>query len=407
MTAPTRTSGWSSLRHRDFAYFLTARVAGGFAVQIQTVSIGWLVYDITHDAFSLGLVGLSEFLPTFVLALFTGQVADRVDRRRILLCSYSIICLTALCMLLLAISGATQVWPIYCLLVIFGTARAFSNPAGQALLPNLVPAGEFPSAVAFNSSALQIATIAGPAAGGLLYGLGAIAAFSTTFACFLLAVVTVSFISPRPANNRREKVSWTSLVAGFSFIKSRPIVFGAISLDLFAVLLGGAVALMPIYASDILKVGPWGLGMLRSMPAVGAALMALYIAQRSLGGRTGWKMLGSVTVFGIATLGFAVSENLVLSLACLFLMGASDMISVVIRNTLVQIETPDAMRGRVSAVSSVFVGASNELGAFRAGSVAALVGTVPAAVIGGVGTVVVALLWAKLFPALRKADRLT
>ena len=401
-----QSNGWVAFRHRDFALYFTSRFASGLAIQMQNVAVGWLVYDLTGDPLALGLVGLAGFMPAICLALVTGHVADRFDRRAVLMVCYAVATLTGLGLFLHELLSSTAVWPIYLLTLIYGTSRAFANPAGQALLPTLVPPVDFRNAVAWNSSGWQTATIAGPALGGILYALSGTVVFGAAAATYALTALLVALIRPRSASAGREKPSWASLVAGILFIRSRPAILGAISLDLFAVLLGGATALLPIYAQDILLVGPLGLGVLRSMPAVGAVLMALLLAQRPLERHSGRRMLLAVAVFGIATIVFGLSSNLYLSLACLFVLGAADMISVYVRQTLVQLETPDAMRGRVAAVNAVFIGASNELGEFESGVVAALVGPVAAVVLGGVGTVAVAALWARWFPALRDRDRL-
>lgn len=402
-------SGWVAWRHRDFALYGTARFLSALAIQIQNVALGWRVYELTEDPLALGLIGLAAFLPALCLALVTGHVADRFDRRAVLILCYGVATMAAGGLLLHAWSGEQRVWPIYALTLLFGTGRAFANPAGQALVPNLVPPEHFPNAVAWNSSVWQTATIAGPALGGILYALGegGEVAFGAATACFALTVVLIVGIRHRRAQaGPREPVSWAVLVAGIAFIRSRPVILGAISLDLFAVLLGGATALLPIYARDILAVGPGGLGLLRSMPALGAVLMAVWLAHRPLRRKSGLRMFQAVAVFGLATIGFGLSTSLWLSLFCLFVLGAADMISVYIRQTLVQLDTPDAMRGRVAAVNAVFIGASNELGEFESGVLAALVGAVPAVVLGGVGTLTVAALWARWFPELLHRDRL-
>lgn len=391
---------------RDFCLYLAARFLSAVAIQMQNVAIGWLVYDLTRDPLALGLVGLASFLPAVALALMTGHTADRYDRRRILVACYVATLATAVGLLAIAVSGSDQVWLIYGLLLIFGVSRAFANPAGQALVPNLVPAEQLGNAIAWNSTAWQTATIAGPALGGLLYYFGATVAFGAAALCFLVCCILFALMDSRPQQAPGE-VTWSTLMAGIRFIRSRPAIFGAISLDLFAVLLGGATALLPVYARDILDVGPGGLGLLRSMPAVGALLVALWLAQRPLKSRSGLRMFQGVAVFGIATIGFGLATNLALACVCLFVLGAADMISVFIRSTLVQFDTPDAMRGRVAAVNSVFIGASNELGEFESGAVAALIGTVPAVVTGGIGTLVVCGLWMRWFPELRYRDRLT
>ena len=391
---------------RDFGLYLAARFLSALAIQMQNVAIGWLVYDLTRDPFALGLVGLASFLPAVALALVTGHTADRYDRRGILVACYLVTLGTSLGLLAIAVSGSGEVWRIYALLLLFGVSRAFANPAGQALVPNLVPPEQLANAIAWNSTAWQTATIAGPALGGLLYYFGAPVAFGAAALCFLVCCILFAMMHSRQQPAPGE-ISWETLVAGIRFIRSRPAIFGAISLDLFAVLLGGATALLPVYARDILDVGPGGLGLLRSMPAVGALLVALWLAQRPLQSRSGLRMFQGVAIFGVATIGFGLSTNLVLSCLCLFVLGAADMISVFIRSTLVQFDTPDAMRGRVAAVNSVFIGASNELGEFESGAVAAVIGTVPAVVIGGIGTLAVCGLWMRWFPELRYRDRLT
>ena len=391
---------------RDFGLYLAARFLSALAIQMQNVAIGWLVYDLTRDPFALGLVGLASFLPAVALALVTGHTADRYDRRGILVACYLVTLGTSLGLLAIAVSGSGEVWRIYALLLLFGVSRAFANPAGQALVPNLVPPEQLANAIAWNSTAWQTATIAGPALGGLLYYFGAPVAFGAAALCFLVCCILFAIMHSRQQPAPGE-ISWETLVAGIRFIRSRPAIFGAISLDLFAVLLGGATALLPVYARDILDVGPGGLGLLRSMPAVGALLVALWLAQRPLQSRSGLRMFQGVAIFGVATIGFGLSTNLVLSCLCLFVLGAADMISVFIRSTLVQFDTPDAMRGRVAAVNSVFIGASNELGEFESGAVAAAIGTVPAVVIGGIGTLAVCGLWVRWFPELRYRDRLT
>ncbi len=391
---------------RDFGLYLAARFLSALAIQMQNVAIGWLVYDLTRDPLALGLVGLASFLPAVALALVTGHTADRYDRRAILVVCYVVTLGTALGLLAIAVGGSGQVLLIYGLLLVFGISRAFANPAGQALVPNLVPPEQLGNAIAWNSTAWQTATIAGPALGGLLYYFGASVAFGAGALCFLACCLLFGLIRSRPQPPPGE-VSWETLLAGIRFIRSRPAIFGAISLDLFAVLLGGATALLPIYARDILDAGPGGLGLMRSMPAVGALLVALWLAQRPLQSRSGLRMFQGVALFGIATIGFGLSESLFLSCVFLFVLGAADMISVFVRSTLVQFDTPDAMRGRVAAVNSVFIGASNELGEFESGAMAAAIGTVPAVVVGGVGTLVVCGLWMRWFPELRYRDRLT
>jgi MFS family permease len=399
--------GWSAFRHRDFRLFCAARFAMTLAVQMQNVAVAWLVYDVSEDALALGLVGLASFLPTVSLVLVTGLIADRYDRRRILVLALAGMAVVALGLLAHVRAGVPSLWPIYLLVIGFGTARAFANPAGQAIVPSLVPIEEFGNAIAWNSTALQIGTIAGPALGGILYAVDPSAPFLAAALCFGAGSLLNAAVRPRRVAAAREPVTWPLLMAGLGFIRSRRVVLGAISLDLFAVLLGGATALMPIFARDVFQVGPWGLGLLRTMPAVGALTMAVYLAHSNLlSRRIGRRMLLAVAVFGLATVAFGLSQNFFLTLAALTVIGAADMVSVVIRQTLVQAETPDALRGRVSAVNTVFIGASNELGEFESGTLAWLVGAVPAAVIGGLSTVAIAALWSRWFPELRDRDKL-
>lgn len=404
MTAPL--PAWVAFRYRDFAFFCAARFISAVAIQIQSVGVGWLVYDITRSPLSLGLVGLAEFLPAVSLALLTGHVADQHDRRAILAVCYFITTLSSLGLLACAWFEIREVSWIYALILVFGVTRAFANPANQALLPNTVPREHLGNAIAWNSTAWQIATILGPAIGGVLYLIGDRVVFAAAAVAFAASLALYGAIHVRPAAPGRVDINWGRVLAGIHFIRSRPVVLGAISLDLFAVLLGGATALLPVYARDILVVGPWGLGLLRTMPAVGALVTALWLTYRPLTRRTGRRMFQAVAIFGVATIGFGVSRNLALSMGCLAILGAADMVSVFIRQTLVQIETPDEMRGRVSAVNSVFIGASNELGEFESGIVAAAIGTVASVVVGGIGTLLVAALWAWWFPALRERDRL-
>ncbi|MBK8176712.1 MAG: MFS transporter [Rhodospirillales bacterium] len=402
----SRRLGWVAFQHRDFSLYCLGRFLSAVALQMQNVAVGWLVYDITRDPLALGIVGLVAFLPAICLALVTGHVADRFDRRAVLLVCYALTIAAAAGLLAFAWHGLQAVWPIYLLTFVIGATRAFANPAGQALVPNLVPVEHFSNAIAWTSTAWQTATIAGPAIGGLLYALGGAVVFAISTTLFIVVFGLFAAIRYRSQTRAPEKTSWTTLVAGIRFIRQEPVILGAISLDLFAVLLGGATALLPIFAADILNIGPWGLGLLRSMPAVGASCTALFLAYRPLTRRTGRRMFEAVGVFGLATVCFGVSTSLVFSLACLLVLGAADMVSVFVRQTLVQIETPDAMRGRVSAVNTVFIGASNELGEFESGMLASLIGTVPTVVAGGIGTLLVAVLWARWFPALRRRDRL-
>lgn len=402
--APPR---WAVFGIGDFRLYGGARFLTGLAYQMQAVAVGWFVYDLTHSALALGLVGLASFLPAILSALITGHVADAYDRRIVAALAYATLAAADLGLLVAAETGTTALWPIYALVVVIGTGRAFANPSLQALLPTLVPRPLFGSAIAWNASLWQSASILGPALGGFLYALGPATVFGAAAASFACASLLIAGIRFRPAAvAERPPITWATLSAGLTYIRDHPVVLGAISLDLVAVLLGGATALLPIFAAEVLHVGPLGLGALRSMPAAGAVTMAIVLAYRPLQRHAGLRMLQAVAVFGLAILVFGLSTSLPLSMACLFVTGAADMISVYVRQTFVQGETPDAMRGRVSAVNTVFIGASNELGEFESGTLAALIGAVPAVVLGGVATILVAGLWGRLFPALRNRDRL-
>ena len=397
----------AAFRHPNFRRHFAARFASAMAAQIQTVAIGWQVYDLTHNPLDLGLVGLSQFLPAILLSLVTGHVADRFERRRTLLICYGGQMICALLLLALSARGLTSPWPIYGVLVLLGVVRAFIGPSMQALLPLLVPAAEFPNAVAWASSSFQVATICGPAAGGLLFAVGAPVAYGVCAGLGGLALTALWGIDRGLGTQAAQTGSRVdALLGGVRYVTARPVILGAISLDLFAVLLGGATALLPVYARDILHTGPWGLGMLRSAPAVGAFLTGVAIAHVPPRRAVGIRMFLCVALFGVATVVFGLSTSFPLSLAALMVLGASDMVSVFVRQNLVQLSTPDHMRGRVAAVNSVFIGASNELGEFESGLTAAWFGAVPAVVIGGLGTLAVVATWAWLFPALRRVDSL-
>ena len=396
----------SILAHRPVALFLSGRVLATTGFQMQSVAIGWQVYELTDSAFDLGLVGLAQFLPMLMLALVTGHAADRYDRRKIVILCQIVKLLTAGTLALGSLYGGLPRAAIFAVLFVFGAARAFEMPALQALLPGIVPEAMLSRAIAGSASSNQAATIGGPALGGLLYAASPALAYAACGAAFLLSALCMGRIRAGRATREREPVSLNSLFAGIRFIRGDPVTLGAISLDLFAVLLGGATALLPIYAKDILHVGPSGLGMLRTAPALGALAMSLFLARYPLQRQVGRTMLAAVALFGGATIVFALSSSFSLSLASLALLGASDMVSVVIRSSLVQLQTPDAMRGRVGAVNSVFIGSSNQLGEFESGLTAAWFGVVPSVVIGGVGTLVVVLLWIRFFPGLARTDRL-
>ena len=385
--------------------FLSARLATSVAVQMQTVAVGWQVYEITRDPLDLGLIGLSQFLPFVVLVLPAGHFADRHVRQKLLSACYALELVCALLLLAFALSGLTVVWPVFAVMVLFGIARAFAMPTGQALLPNVVPPALFSRAVAVNSTTWQLSTIVGPAIGGIVYLLGAPVVYGTVAALLTLAVILMLGVNAPAPRRASGSVGFDSLLEGLRFVFRRRTILGAISLDLFAVLFGGATALLPAYASDILKVGPDGLGLLRAAPGVGAAAIALLLAWKPLTRRVGPAMLWGVALFGAATIVFGLSDTFLVSLAALAILGAADMVSVYIRHLLVQLETPDEIRGRVSAVSAVFIGASNELGEFESGVTAAWWGLRPAVVVGGVASVAIAGLWARWFPELRGMDR--
>lgn len=397
---------WAALSHRGFRLFWASRFLTTFATQVVSVAVGWQVYALTRDPLDLGLVGLVQFLPALLLVLVTGAVSDRYNRRVIVAICQVAEGLCAAALFVLTLSGAITVWQIFALLVLFGIARAFMNPATSSLLPNLVPTEDLAGAIALGSSSWQVATIVGPVAGGLLYGISAELAYGVSLTLFLVAGVLIALV-PRPAQKTlAERPTWDTVIAGFRYVWHEKVVLGAISLDLFAVLLGGAVALLPAFAHDVLDVGPVGLGLLRSASGIGALVVAVYLAFRPVRDHAGVIMFVSVALYGAFIIVFGVSSLVWLSIAALALAGAADMVSVFIRETLLQLWTPDAVRGRVNAVNMVFVGASNELGEFRAGTVAALIGLVPAVVLGGVGTLAVAGIWAYGFPALRRARHL-
>jgi MFS family permease len=402
---PSRDS-WGAFRHRGFSLFWVSRVLAQFSTQVLSVSVGWQVYDLTRDPFDLGLVGLVQFAPALLLVLVTGAVSDRFNRRMIVAVCTLVEGGCALALLALTLSGVIHAGAIFAVLVVFGTARAFMNPAASSLIPNLVPTTVLASAIALSTASWQIATIVGPVAGGLLYGVAPEVAYGTGLVLFLCSAVLVALVPKPPQKTLNERTSWETVVAGFRFVWREKVVFGAISLDLFAVLLGGAVALLPAYARDILEVGPWGLGVLRSATGVGAMAVAAWLAVKPVRDHAGIIMFVCVALFGVFNIVFGLSTAVWLSVVALALAGAADMVSVYVRETMIQLWTPDAVRGRVNAVNMVFVGASNELGEFRAGTVAALIGVVPAVVLGGIGTLAVAGLWAWWFPGIRKTRRL-
>jgi MFS family permease len=377
-------------------------------VLVQSVAVGWQVYALTQSPLALGIVGLVEFVPMFLLALPAGELADRFDPRRLIMLASLLETLASALLLLFVLIHQTSVRPLYAVILLYGIARGFSGPATRSLLPFLVPPQRLPRSLALGSSITQLAIIAGPALGGFAYALGPAVAYGGALIASLASAVGMLFLGGRRLTadaavlaTRLERVR-----EGIRFVRSRPVVYGAISLDLFAVLLGGAVSLLPIYARDILHVGPTGLGLLRSAPAFGAALTALCLTRRPVERKVGRTMFAAVAVFGVGTVVFGVSRDFGLSLGALAITGAADQISVYIRSALVQFATPDAMRGRVSAVSTLFISASNELGGFESGVTAALLGTVPAVVVGGIGTLAVVAIWMRAFPPLRTVDRM-
>lgn len=397
-----------SLRQsRAFLLYQAARLFMVIAIQAMAVVIGWQVYERTHDPLALGMVGLAQFLPLLFASPIAGEVVDRVDRRGVLAACHFVILGVALGLAWASEHPEAGATPIFALLVVFGVARGFSGPAGQALLPALVPKGELARGIAWGSTTFQIGVIVGPAVGGIVFAATSGTVVYVMAACLeALAVALLLGIRYRPEPLDRTARGFRSLLAGVRFVRERRVLLGAISLDLFAVLLGGATALLPIYARDILHVGEWGLGLLRSAPALGAGVVAIGLAFRPLERRAGAITLGCVALYGVATIVFGLSTSFPLSVLALAILGAADMVSVVLRQTIVQLETPPEMRGRVAAVNMIFIGASNELGELESGVTAAWLGTVRAVVLGGVGAVLVPALWARLFPELRRVDRM-
>ncbi|OWV90849.1 MFS transporter [Rhizobium sp. R72] len=397
---------FAAFRHPSYTRFFFARFLLSFSQQIVSVAVGWQMYDQTGSAIYLGLIGLVQFLPSLVLILVTGSVADRHNRRVIAAICSLVSALCTLALLLMTITGTFSPLPVFAVLLVFGIERAFMSPAVQSLAPNLVPPQDLSNAIAWNSSSWQLAAITGPVLGGLLYGVSPHAAYTVAVVFAALGAALLYMIPKPPQKTTGEAKSWDMILGGFRFIRVEKVVLGAISLDLFAVLLGGATALMPIFARDILTLGPWGLGLLRSAPGVGAIAMAIFLAAYPLKHSAGIAMFIGVALFGIGTIVFGFSTSTELSIAALAIMGAADMISVYVRESLIALWTPDELRGRVNAVNMVFVGASNELGEFRAGTMASIFGAVPAVVIGGIGTLAVAAIWATSFPKLRRIDTL-
>jgi MFS family permease len=404
-----RLASLAVLRHAQFARFAVCRFLTTLSWQMLAVAVGWHVYALTHDPLALGLVGLSEFLPFLLLVMVGGHVADHADRRDVLVIAWSIEALCIGALLWLTLAGGQAVWPIYLVIVAFGSTRAFYAPAMQALVPTLVPREEFPRAVALNSTLFQVASISGPAIGGALYLLGPSVVFGACLGLFVVTVLLTLSLGPHRAQRDEAAAPATdghALLEGLRYVLHQRVVLGVISLDLFAVLFGGATALLPIYAAEVLHIGPVGLGVLRSAPSVGALVAAGILALRPINRHAGAWMFGGVAAFGIATLIFGVSRSVPLSVAALLLLGCGDMVSVYVRGILVQLNTPDGIRGRVSAINSMFIGGSNELGEFESGATARWFGAVRAVLLGGALTLAVVAAWMGLFPELRRLDRI-
>ncbi len=394
------------LKHKSFVLFLLSRSLSRFSSLIGAVAFGWQVYDLTGSAFALGMLGLVGFLPAALLVFVAGNAADRYERKRILQACQFAEALTALLLAWGAYAGWLTVADLFIGVLVLGTTAAFENPATAALLPLVVPRGAVQRATALSSGSAQLATIMGPALGGIAYAVSPGLPYAIMVAFWLTAAICAGAVRLTQPATPRGAATPGDLFAGIRFIRNNPAILGTLSLDLFAVLFGGVVALLPIYARDILQTGPWGLGVLRAAPAVGALLTTAVLARQPIDRRVGMRMFQAVIIFGLATVLFAVSQRMWLSLLALAVLGAADTVSVVIRFSLVQLATPDAMRGRVGAVNFLFINASNQLGQFESGVTAALFGTMPAAVFGGVATVAIALLWMKLFPTLRDVEKL-
>lgn len=392
---------------RSFLFFLWTRLAGNAANQMLLVALGWQMYDLTSSAWDLGMVGLFQFLPALVLTIPAGQLADRIDRRTVLAWSLALQLVVAFALALGSAQGWVQRELIFALGAVLGAARALQAPAQSSIIPTLVPVSQLPRALALSTAMLKVSIIGGPALGGFLYAFGAAVAYGTCTALLLVSLAFLAGIQRAPPRNSKEPLSLNSMFAGLGYIWRHKVILGAISLDLFAVLLGGATALLPMFAKDVLHTGPWGLGLLRASPAVGGLLMAAYLARSPLERRVGRVMFASVAIYGAAILAFAFSTDFMLSLGLLAVSGAADMVSVVVRQSLVQLETPDEMRGRVSAVSGTFIQASNQLGDFRAGAVAEGIGAIGSVVVGAIGTLAVVALWMRFFPSLVRRERLT
>jgi len=402
------SSARDAFRYPNFRYFMSARVLITSAAEMQAVAVGWQIYSLTHRPLDLGLVGLAQFSPGILLFLIAGHTADRFPRQRILQVCYGGFGLCSILLLALSLHGIAAVWPIYAVLLFNGIVRAFNGPAGQAFMPLLVPAEHFPNAVTWGSSIFQAAMVLGPTLGGAIYGFAnsPIPVYCCSALACVGALTLMGAIHLEPSSRPRQVASVAVVLEGIRYIWRSKLILGSISLDLFAVLLGGAVALLPVYAREILNTGAYGLGILRGAPSVGAVLMAIALVRWPLRRNAGFALFACVFGFGVFTIAFGLSRNLALSIAALVLVGACDMVSVIIRHTLVQLGTPDEMRGRVSAVNGLFIGASNEIGQFESGLTAQWFGAVPAVVLGGAGTIAIVLLWTWLFPTLRRVNEL-
>jgi MFS family permease len=406
MSSESSGTAGNLFRHPPFLFFFTARGFSKFCYQIGAVAVGWQVYELTDSALDLGLVGLAQFIPMALLVFAAGHAADRFDRRRVVQIAQLIAAAVASFLAWGSFAGWLNATEIFAAVAVLGGATAFESPASAAMVPLVTPDGLLQKGTALSSATFQIATIAGPALGGLLYAAAPGAPYAIMAAFWLLAAILNGAITLKRVASVAEPPTLAAVFAGVGFVRRNPSILGTISLDLFAVLLGGVTALLPIYARDILHTGAWGLGVLRGAPAVGALIMAVTLARYSIKRRVGMRMFQAVIVFGVATVIFALSHWLWLSMLALVVLGAADMVSVVIRLSLVQLGTPNEMRGRVGAVNYLFINASSQLGEFESGVAAALLGAVPAAALGGIGTIAVALLWMKLFPTLRNVERL-
>jgi MFS family permease len=391
---------------RDFAAYWFGSLFGNLGFQMQSAALFWQVYDLSGSTLDLAFIGLAEFAPALLLLAITGPTADRVERRLIVQCGYAVQFVGALLLIAFTLARPSAAWPFFIVAFLFGSVRAFSQPAGRAMVATLVPTEHLANAVAWRSTGFQMAIIGGPALAGLVYLIGPVTVYATVAAFMAAGVAALQLMTRRPPATIGERPGWGSLIAGIHFIAGQPVVLGAISLDLFAVLFGGAVALLPVYAKDILHVGTVEYGFLRSAAAVGGATMALLLTRFPLRRRVGRTLFIAVATFGAGTVVFGLSRNYYLSLAALSVLGAADMISVYVRSNVVPLATPDTMLGRVTAVEMVFIGASNELGAFESGAVAWLIGPVLTVVLGGVATIVIAGLWIRLFPPLYRVDSL-